>query len=85
MDAEIARGLGELAVSTGAMGNISPQLPSPGSSGSSVAAKTNVIDQNPPVSVSRYLPTKLDADEWLDQYALRREFANLAGTSRLSD
>jgi len=50
VDADIGRGLGELAVSTGATGNISPQLPSPGSSGSSVAAKTNVVDQNPPIN-----------------------------------
>lgn len=52
VDADMARSLGELAVSTGAAGNISPQLPSPGSSGSSGAAKANVIDQNPPVSLS---------------------------------
>lgn len=50
VDVDMTKSLGELAVSTGATGNVSPQLPSPGSSGSSGAAKANVIDQNPPVS-----------------------------------
>ena len=54
VDADLARSMDELAVSTGA-GNISPQLPSPGSSGSSGAAKANIIDQNPPVRTFYYL------------------------------
>ena len=47
---DVMKALSDLAVSTGATGNISPQLPSPGSVGSAGGAKANVIDQNPPVS-----------------------------------
>jgi hypothetical protein len=63
IDVDMASSLGELAVNTGAIGDISPQLPSPGSSGSSGAAKANVIDQNPPVSHTRCFVEVSSADE----------------------
>lgn len=51
VESEIARTMGDLNVSThDSPGDSSPQLPSPGSSGSSGGVKANVVDQNPPIN-----------------------------------
>lgn len=59
-DADVAKALGDLALNTGATGKVSPQLPSPESSGSS---GTKGIDQNPPVSHWLRCTGELSADE----------------------
>lgn len=50
VDAELAMSMSDLNVSTGTPGDTSPQMPSPGSSGSSGGAKANAVDQNPPIN-----------------------------------
>lgn len=50
VDAEMAMAMEDLSVSTSGAGDTSPELPSPGSSGSSGGAKANAVDQNPPIN-----------------------------------
>jgi hypothetical protein len=49
-EAENPKALVDLAVNTVSTGKVSPQLPSPDSSGSSGGAKSSAIDQNPPIN-----------------------------------
>lgn len=85
IDVDMMKSLGDLDVGSGLAGNTSPQLPSPGSSGSS-NTKANAIDQNPPVSVYVFVSLiRLFTVFGADQYTLRRELAHFAGPAWVSD